>query len=151
MLTIPILSPLTGWHCVKKLLLNTWRQRDLPFHVSTLFHLQTCWTSSPKGVAPERYIYVAFPFIFVFSICPVSSFHYCVCDEKITQCLLQVTVHLSKLFNSMSDLEFAKNEQLDNPKLAVGMYSKEKEYVPFQAECRCSGTVRLYSESKNRN
>ncbi|XP_074510014.1 dynein axonemal heavy chain 11 [Sebastes fasciatus] len=56
----------------------------------------------------------------------------------------EVTVHLSKLFNSMSDLEFAKNEQLDNPKLAVGMYSKEKEYVPFQAECRCSGTVEAW-------
>ncbi len=65
--------------------------------------------------------------------------------------LLQVTVHLSKLFDNMSDLEFAKNEQLDNPKLAVGMYSKDREYVPFQAECCCYGPVRLYSVSKNLN
>ncbi|GAA6224990.1 dynein heavy chain 11, axonemal-like isoform X1 [Lates japonicus] len=56
----------------------------------------------------------------------------------------EVTVHLSKLFNNMSDLEFAKNEQLDNPKLAVGMYSKEKEYVPFQAECCCCGPVETW-------
>lgn len=47
---------LTGWHCVKKLLLSTWRQRDLPFHDSTLFHLRTCWTFSLKGVVLERYI-----------------------------------------------------------------------------------------------
>lgn len=60
---------------------------------------------------------------------------------------MQVTVHLSKLFDNMSDLEFAKNEQLDNPKLAVGMYSKEREYVPFLAECRCYGPVRLHSGS----
>ncbi len=54
---------------------------------------------------------------------------------------LQVTAHLSKLFDNMSDLEFAKNGQLDNFKLAVGMYSKEREFVPFQTECRCFGPV----------
>ncbi|TMS10512.1 Dynein heavy chain 11, axonemal [Larimichthys crocea] len=53
----------------------------------------------------------------------------------------EVAVHLSKLFDNMSDLEFARNEHLDNPKLAVGMYSKEREYVPFQTECRCYGPV----------
>lgn len=68
-----------------------------------------------------------------------------------TLCILQVTVHLSKLFDNMSDLEFAKNEQLDNPKLAVGMYSKDREYVPFQTECCCYGPVRLHSVSKNLN
>lgn len=68
-----------------------------------------------------------------------------------TQCLLQVTVHLSKLFDNISDLEFAKNEELDNPKLAVGMYSKEREYVPFQTECYCFGPVRLCSVSNNQN
>ncbi|XP_042345657.1 dynein axonemal heavy chain 11 [Plectropomus leopardus] len=56
----------------------------------------------------------------------------------------EVTVHLSKLFDNMSDLEFAKNEQLDNPKLAVGMYSKEREYVPFQTECCCYGPVEAW-------
>ncbi|XP_008293045.1 dynein heavy chain 11, axonemal [Stegastes partitus] len=56
----------------------------------------------------------------------------------------EVTVHLSKFFDNMSDLEFAKNEQLDNPKLAVGMYSKEREYVPFQTECCCNGPVETW-------
>uniref|UniRef100_A0A3B4YI13 Dynein axonemal heavy chain 11 n=1 Tax=Seriola lalandi dorsalis TaxID=1841481 RepID=A0A3B4YI13_SERLL len=52
-----------------------------------------------------------------------------------------VAVHLSKLFDNMSDLEFAKNGQMDNPKLVVGMYSKEREYVTFQTECYCYGPV----------
>ncbi|KAM9352911.1 dynein axonemal heavy chain 11 [Symphorus nematophorus] len=59
----------------------------------------------------------------------------------------EVTVHLSKLFDNMSDLEFAKNKQLDNPKLAVGMYSKEREYVPYQTECCCFGPVETWLTS----
>ena len=72
----------------------------------------------------------------------MSLFHMSVKKNKVAHCLLQVTVHLSKLFANMSDLEFTKNEQLENPKLAVGMYSKEAEYVPFQTECHCYGPVR---------
>lgn len=75
-------SILTDWHCVKKLLPNTWRQRDLPFRVSTLFHLQTCWTSSPKEVVPERYIYVEI-FTFVFAIYPVPPLNDCICHKKL--------------------------------------------------------------------
>ncbi|XP_028280327.1 dynein heavy chain 11, axonemal isoform X1 [Parambassis ranga] len=56
----------------------------------------------------------------------------------------EVTVHLSKIFDNMANLEFAKNEQMDNPKHAVGMYSKEKEYVPFQTECGCYGPVEVW-------
>nr|XP_020468391.1 dynein heavy chain 11, axonemal-like isoform X3 [Monopterus albus] len=59
----------------------------------------------------------------------------------------EVTVHLAKLFDNMSDLEFANNEQLDNPKLAVGMYSKEREHVPFQTECCCFGPVEAWLTS----
>lgn len=68
--------------------------------------------------------------------------------DVMTDRLLQVTVHLSKFFDNMSDLEFEK-EQLDNPKLAVGMYSKEREYVPFQTECCCYGPVSSYLLLKN--
>ncbi|KAM9852522.1 dynein axonemal heavy chain 11 [Aulostomus maculatus] len=53
----------------------------------------------------------------------------------------EVTCHLSKLFDNMSDLEFSRNEQLDSSKLALGMYSKEREYVPFQSGYYCSGAV----------
>uniref|UniRef100_A0A667Y5V4 Dynein axonemal heavy chain 11 n=1 Tax=Myripristis murdjan TaxID=586833 RepID=A0A667Y5V4_9TELE len=54
----------------------------------------------------------------------------------------EVTCHLSKLFDSMSALEFVSDEQVDTfSKTAVGMYSKEKEYVPFQSGCSCTGPV----------
>lgn len=68
-----------------------------------------------------------------------------------TDCVLQVTVHLSKLFDNMSDLEFVKNKMLDNPKIVVGMYSKEREYVPLQTECCCYGLVRSHTTLKNLN
>lgn len=41
----------------------------------------------------------------------------------------------------MSDLNFSNREELDNPKRAVGMFSKEREYVSFVADCRCEGPV----------
>lgn len=56
---------------------------------------------------------------------------------------------MSKLFDNMSDLEFAQTGQLDNPKVAVGMYSKEREYVPFQTDCRCTGPVRSTTIESN--
>ncbi|XP_019220092.2 LOW QUALITY PROTEIN: dynein heavy chain 11, axonemal [Oreochromis niloticus] len=56
----------------------------------------------------------------------------------------EVTGHLSKIFDNLSDLEFSKNEQLSNPKVAVGMYSKEREFVPFQTECLCRGPVEAW-------
>ncbi|KAG7460462.1 dynein heavy chain 11, axonemal [Solea senegalensis] len=56
----------------------------------------------------------------------------------------EAVVHLSKLFDNMSDLEFAESQHLDNPKHAVGMYSREREYVQFQTECRCYGPVEAW-------
>ncbi|XP_077576473.1 dynein axonemal heavy chain 11 [Stigmatopora nigra] len=51
-----------------------------------------------------------------------------------------ITSHLSKLFDNMSDLELSPNHF----KIAVGMYSKEREYVPFQKECYCNGAVEVW-------
>ncbi|KAM4735000.1 dynein axonemal heavy chain 11 [Anableps anableps] len=53
----------------------------------------------------------------------------------------EVTVYLPKLFDSMSDLEFNTSEVVHNPKHALGMYSKEKEYVQFQTDCFCNGPL----------
>ncbi|XP_078510049.1 dynein axonemal heavy chain 17 isoform X2 [Lissotriton helveticus] len=53
----------------------------------------------------------------------------------------EVTRHLSKLFDSMSNLEFKKDQNQKPEKVALGMYSKEKEYVTFDADCDCSGQV----------
>lgn len=48
----------------------------------------------------------------------------------------------------MSDLDFSNSEELDNPKRAVGMYSKEREYVSFVAHCRCEGPVSVVCKTK---
>ncbi|PNI58007.1 DNAH11 isoform 4 [Pan troglodytes] len=55
----------------------------------------------------------------------------------------QVTCHLAKLFDSIADLQFEDNQDVCAHR-AVGMYSKEKEYVPFQAECECVGHVETW-------
>nr|XP_020145462.1 dynein heavy chain 11, axonemal [Microcebus murinus] len=55
----------------------------------------------------------------------------------------QVTHHLAKLFDSIADLQFGDHQEVSAHR-AVGMYSKEKEYVPFQAECDCIGHVETW-------
>uniref|UniRef100_A0A8D1IYR5 Dynein axonemal heavy chain 11 n=1 Tax=Sus scrofa TaxID=9823 RepID=A0A8D1IYR5_PIG len=55
----------------------------------------------------------------------------------------QVTRHLSKLFDSIADLRFEDDQDVSASR-AVGMYSKEKEYVPFSATCECTGHVETW-------
>ncbi|XP_029423391.1 dynein heavy chain 11, axonemal [Nannospalax galili] len=55
----------------------------------------------------------------------------------------QVTRHLAKLFDSIADLQFEDNLDVSVHR-AIGMYSKEKEYVPFQAGCECIGHVETW-------
>uniref|UniRef100_A0A8C0HXD6 Dynein axonemal heavy chain 11 n=1 Tax=Balaenoptera musculus TaxID=9771 RepID=A0A8C0HXD6_BALMU len=56
---------------------------------------------------------------------------------------MEVTHHLSKLFDSIVDLQFEDHQDV-SARRAVGMYSKEKEYVPFPAECECIGHVETW-------
>ena len=50
--------------------------------------------------------------------------------------------HLPSNFDNMHNLEFKKNEAGEPTKIAVGMYSGEKEYVPFfHGDCVCDGPV----------
>lgn len=53
---------------------------------------------------------------------------------------MQVTCHLIKLFDNTADLEFQDNKEKSR-NIALGMYSKEKEYVPFTEEFECFGQV----------
>ncbi|KAI4543842.1 hypothetical protein MG293_006636 [Ovis ammon polii] len=55
----------------------------------------------------------------------------------------KVTRHLSKLFDSIADLRF-EDDQYVSAHRAVGMYSKDKEYVPFPAGCECIGHVETW-------
>ncbi|KAI9209879.1 dynein heavy chain and region D6 of dynein motor-domain-containing protein, partial [Polychytrium aggregatum] len=57
-----------------------------------------------------------------------------------------VAVHLPKLYDSIARLEFDKssNKPGEISKTAIGMYSKEDEYVPFITQCECTGPVEVW-------
>lgn len=139
---------------MRKRLLTTWRQREWNFHASSLFPQPTYWTSCQKGIVPKRYMLkntTVFPFPLFFlkrMYALVKPYNCIIWLNVVISFLSQVAVHLSKLFDNMSDLDFSNSEELDNPKGAVGMYSKEREYVPFLAQCRCEGPVRLCGKTK---
>ena len=54
---------------------------------------------------------------------------------------VSIEKHLPKNFDTVSKLEFQTNEKGEVTKTAVGMYSKEMEYVKFAADCVCDGPV----------
>lgn len=55
---------------------------------------------------------------------------------------IQVSRHLSKLFDSLCKLKFRLDASGKPHKFGLGMYSKEDEYVDFDQECNLSGQVR---------
>lgn len=52
----------------------------------------------------------------------------------------QVACHLAKLFDSMAQLKFLE-EDGQPTKEAIGMFSKDGEYVAFDKPCMCIGQV----------
>ncbi|KAK5608169.1 hypothetical protein CRENBAI_003200 [Crenichthys baileyi] len=61
----------------------------------------------------------------------------------------QVTRHLLKLFDNIADLRFKDSEEPgrgeeDGVAVAVGMYSREREYVPFSEKCICEGQAECW-------
>ncbi|CAC5392306.1 DNAH [Mytilus coruscus] len=55
-----------------------------------------------------------------------------------------VSRHLTKLFDSMSKLEFEKDDKGNILKIAVGMYSKDGEYVTLDKTCDLNGQVEAW-------
>lgn len=61
--------------------------------------------------------------------------------------VFQVTRHLLKLFDNIADLRFkdsdrdGREEEEKGEVVAVGMYSREGEYVQFSEPCVCEGQV----------
>uniref|UniRef100_A0ABM5FM48 Dynein axonemal heavy chain 9 isoform X2 n=1 Tax=Pogona vitticeps TaxID=103695 RepID=A0ABM5FM48_9SAUR len=49
--------------------------------------------------------------------------------------------HLSKLFDNMAKMKFGVDSDQKPTKMALGMYSKEEEYVDFSEPCDCCGQV----------
>lgn len=69
------------------------------------------------------------------------------CNAFVCKCVYnaQVTRHLLKLFDNLADLRFKQDDDgATDPKttVALGMYSREGEYVPFSQPCVCEGQVR---------
>ncbi|KAL7754360.1 hypothetical protein RI367_000341 [Sorochytrium milnesiophthora] len=56
----------------------------------------------------------------------------------------EVAVHLSKLFDNLARLEFEKGADGEFTKRAIGMYSKEDEFVNFSEPCECVGAVEVW-------
>lgn len=59
---------------------------------------------------------------------------------------VQVTRHLLKLFDNIADLRFKDSDSdgrdgNSEETVAIGMYSREGEYVPFCEPCVCKGQV----------
>ncbi|XP_006886407.1 PREDICTED: dynein heavy chain 17, axonemal [Elephantulus edwardii] len=57
---------------------------------------------------------------------------------------VQVSRHLSKLFDSLCKLKFRLDPSGQPLKSGLGMYSKEDEYVDFDQECDLSGQVEVW-------
>lgn len=60
----------------------------------------------------------------------------------LVQFLWQVQRHLSKLFDNLAKMKFQLDSEQKPTKVALGMYSREEEYVSFSEPCDCSGQVR---------
>jgi dynein heavy chain len=56
----------------------------------------------------------------------------------------KVQVHLPKLFDNIARLEFQQSDGPEPSKVAVGMYSKEDEYVAFSAPVELNGPVEVW-------
>ncbi|XP_076154706.1 dynein axonemal heavy chain 17-like isoform X2 [Alosa pseudoharengus] len=57
---------------------------------------------------------------------------------------VEVSKHLSKLFDSLANLKFHKDDDGNPIKEAMGMYSQDNEYVGFDKDCDCSGQVEMW-------
>lgn len=65
---------------------------------------------------------------------------------RVCVCVFQVTRHLLKLFDNITDLRFMNSDKCGGEEehgaaVAMGMYSREGEYVPFSEPCVCEGQV----------
>ncbi|NXP60283.1 DYH17 protein, partial [Chloropsis cyanopogon] len=57
---------------------------------------------------------------------------------------LEVSRHLTKLFDSLAKLKFQEDSDKKPLKVAQGMFSRDGEYVHFDADCDLSGQVEVW-------
>ncbi|NXH15458.1 DYH17 protein, partial [Bucco capensis] len=56
----------------------------------------------------------------------------------------EVSCHLPKLFDSLAKLKFKMSPDKKALKVALGMFSRDEEYVPLDADCDLSGQVEVW-------
>ncbi|NXA28829.1 DYH17 protein, partial [Ibidorhyncha struthersii] len=56
----------------------------------------------------------------------------------------EVSHHLPKLFDSLAKLKFKMSPDKKPLKVGLGMFSRDKEYVPLDADCDLSGQVEVW-------
>ncbi|NXD84162.1 DYH17 protein, partial [Halcyon senegalensis] len=57
---------------------------------------------------------------------------------------VEVSRHLPKLFDSLAKLKFKRSQNKKPLKVGLGMFSRDEEYVPLDAECDLSGQVEVW-------
>ncbi|NXC68138.1 DYH17 protein, partial [Anhinga anhinga] len=57
---------------------------------------------------------------------------------------VEVSRHLAKLFDSLAKLKFKMSRDKKPLKVGLGMFSRDEEYVPFDADCDLSGQVEVW-------
>ncbi|XP_069504355.1 dynein axonemal heavy chain 11 [Ambystoma mexicanum] len=96
-----------------------------------LHRLSLCEKALSDYLATKR---LAFPrFYFVSSADLLDILSKGTCPQKVTH-------HLVKLFDNIAGLKF-KGADRESKNIAIGMYSKEMEYVNFHKDCKCIGQV----------
>ena len=92
------------------------------------------------------FIFFSFPYISVKRLRLVNQINSVCVWGCVWLCFFKVTRHLLKLFDNIADLRFKDSdrnagEEEDEEAVAIGMYSREGEYVPFSEPCLCQGQV----------
>ncbi|KAI5108711.1 dynein beta chain, ciliary, partial [Silurus meridionalis] len=103
---------------------------------SLLQRLSVCEKSLAEYLETKRLTFPRFYFVSAADLLEIVS--------KGTQ-PRQVTRHLLKLFDNLADLKFRdEGEEEGKVEVAVGMYSREGEYVPFSEPCVCEGQAECW-------
>uniref|UniRef100_H2Y9A0 Dynein axonemal heavy chain 11 n=1 Tax=Ciona savignyi TaxID=51511 RepID=H2Y9A0_CIOSA len=120
---------------VKNVIESTNRPGLLEKLEGLLARLSVCEKSLAEYLEKKRLIFPRFYFVSSADLLDILS--------KGTQ-PAKVTRHLRKLFDNINDLKFRGDNDEEAIKTALGMYSKEGEYVNFDEPCELVGQVEIW-------
>uniref|UniRef100_H3ASB2 Dynein, axonemal, heavy polypeptide 9 like n=1 Tax=Latimeria chalumnae TaxID=7897 RepID=H3ASB2_LATCH len=97
--------------------------------------LSLCEKSLAEYLETKRRTFPRFYFVSAMDLLEIIS--------KGTHPKLVITKHLVKLFDNVADLRFEENLE-SGIEVAIGMYSREAEYVHFSKPCICEGQAECW-------